>query len=481
VRDPDRHTIETTGHVAVASPGYAEELRARLRGELLLPTDPGYDPARHVYNGMIDKRPSAIARVADVADVIACVDCAREEGIALAVRGGGHNVAGLGTVDGGLVVDLGRIRGVHVDPRSATVRVGGGCVWGEVDHATHAFGLAVPNGVFSTTGVGGLTLGGGTGYLTRAFGLTIDNLLEAELVLADGRVVTASADANADLFWALRGGGGNFGVVTSFLFRAHPVTTVVGGSTFWPMELAEAALSGFQRLLSEAPVELGGFFAFACVPPVPAFPEELHGRNASGAVWCFNGPRDAFDRLVAPLLGEAEPLVHAVHEMPFPALQSMFDPLGPAGLQHYWRADYMPALSSDAIRAHARLGGTLPTRLSQVHLYPVTGAAGGVDPSATAYRHRDAVWSQTIIGTAAEPAGVAALRQWVGDYHAALHPYSVGAAYVNFLMEEGDERVRAAYGGNFDRLAGVKRRYDPGNLFQVNHNIPPGRPDELTG
>lgn len=452
---------------------FVASLSSTLRGSVTAPGDTGYDEARAVYNAMIDRRPGAIARVADVADVIACVNAARDAGVTLAVRGGGHNAGGLGVADGALVVDLGDLRGIRVDPEARTVRVEGGAVWGDVDHATHAFGLATPCGFISTTGVGGLTLGGGSGYLTRQHGLTIDNLLSADVVLADGRLVTANADQHTDLFWALRGGGGNFGIVTSFLFRAHPVSTVVGGPTFWSLDQTEAALTAFQDLMETAPEELGAFFAFVTVPPVPPFPEALHGRKVCGVVWCHNGNQASFDDLVGPLLKELPPLLHAPQDLPYPALQSFFDPLYPAGLQWYWRADFMGPLSAEAIRAHARHGATLPTAHSTVHLYPVNGAAARVGTDETAYRHRDAMWSQVIVGVDPDAAKAEELRSWTVGYYDALHPHSKGGAYVNFMMEEGADRVRASYGPNFPRLQQVKRRYDPENLFRVNQNIPP--------
>jgi FAD/FMN-containing dehydrogenase len=454
---------------------FVATLRGALRGEVLAPTDSGYEKACAVYNAMIQRRPAAIARVADVADVIACVKLARKSGMTLAVRGGGHNAGGLGTVEGGLVVDLGRLRGIRVDAQARTVRVEGGATWGDVDHATHPFGLAVPCGFIATTGVGGLTLGGGSGYLTRSAGLTIDNLLAADVVLADGRLVTASRDEHADLFWALRGGGGNFGIVTSFLFRGHPVSNVIGGPTFWALEQAEDALGRFQDLILTAPEELGGFFAFTVVPPVPPFPEALHGRKVSAVVWCFNGKQEAFDRIVKPLISAVPPLLHAPHELPFPALQSFFDPLYPPGLQWYWRADFMGKLGNEAIREHARRGATLPTPQSTMHLYPLNGAAARVGAGDTAYRHRDALWSQIIVGVDPSPAKADDLRKWTVGYHEALHPYSTGAAYVNFMMDEGSDRIRATYGANYERLQLVKRGYDPDNFFRVNQNIPPAR------
>lgn len=455
------------------SDAFVEALRTGLRGQVLTPPDDGYEEVRPVYNAMIQRRPGAIALVADAADVMACVDAAREHGVPVAVRGGGHNAAGLGSVDGGLVIDLGRLKGIRVDPRARTVRVEGGCVWGDVDHATHPFGLAVPCGFIAGTGVGGLTLGGGSGYLTRSAGLTIDNLLSADVVLADGRLVTASADDHPDLFWALKGGGGNFGIVTSFLFRAHPVKNVIGGPTMWAVDKAEDVLRGFQELIDGAPEELGGFFAFTAVPPVPPFPEELHGRTVAAVVWCYNGTQEGFDDLVGPFVEEVEPLLHGPHELPFPALQSFFDPLYPAGLQWYWRADFMPRLGDEAIREHTRHGANLVTPFSTMHLYPLNGAAQRVASDATAYRHRDARWSQVIVGVDPDPANAERLRDWTVAYYDALHPYSTGAAYVNFMMEEGQDRIRATYGDNYDRLAQIKRRYDPDNLFRVNQNIPP--------
>jgi FAD/FMN-containing dehydrogenase len=455
---------------------FAQSLRSALRGALLAPGDPGYEDARAVYNAMIQRRPAAIAQVADVADVIACVNAARDAGVLVAVRGGGHNAGGLGVVDDGLVIDLRRLRSIRVDPHARTVRVEGGATWGDVDHATHPFGLAVPCGFISTTGVGGLTLGGGSGYLTRSCGLTIDNLISADVILADGRLATASADENSDLFWALRGGGGNFGIVTSFLFRAHPVSIVVGGPTFWALEHSEEVLRRFQDLIASAPEALGGFFAFTTVPPTPPFPEALHGRKVAAVVWCYTGEKDAFDRIVEPFISAVPPLLHAPHDLPFPALQSFFDPLYPTGLQWYWRADFMGTLSDEAIREHARLGSTLPTPQSTMHLYPLNGAAARIGAGDTAYRHRQARWSQVIVGVDPDRAKAEELREWTVGYYDALHAHSIGAAYVNFMMDdEGADRIRMTYGENYARLAQIKRRYDPDNFFRVNQNIPPAR------
>lgn len=455
----------------------AEAARRELsgfRGRLIGPTDVGYDDARQVYNAMIDRRPALIARCADGDEVAAMVGFARRHDLLLAVRGGGHNGAGLGTCEGGVVLDLSLLREIDVDPVKRTVRVGGGCTWGEVDRATHEHGLATPSGAISTTGVGGLTLGGGLGHLTRKCGLAIDNLLAAEMVLASGERVRASADEHPDLYWAIRGGGGNFGVVTSFLFRLHEVDTVIAGPTFWPIEASAEVLSVYRELLPGAPRELNGFFAFATVPPAPPFPEELHLRKVCGVVWCHVGSEDEAAKAMAPLLGRLpEPLLHGVQPMPYPALQSAFDELYPPGDQWYWRADFVDEIPDEAVEIHARFGPEMPTMKSTMHLYPIDGAAHDVGSADTAWSYRDATWGAVFAGVDPDPANVEAIRRWSVDYHEALHPYSAGGAYVNMMMEEGEERVRASYRGNYDRLARIKAIYDPENVFRVNQNIQP--------
>ncbi|HZV50830.1 MAG TPA: FAD-binding oxidoreductase [Candidatus Dormibacteraeota bacterium] len=450
----------------------AEELGSRLRGGLLRPRDEGYESARKVYNGMIDRRPALIARCVDVADVIAAVRFAGERGLDLAVRGGGHNGAGLGTCEGGLVVDLSPMRGVVVDPASATAGVAGGCVLGDVDHATHPFGLALPMGFISTTGVGGLTLGGGIGHLTRRFGLTVDSLLGADVVLHDGALVHADEEHHPDLFWALRGGGGNFGVVTSFHFRLHPVSTVMAGPMLWEMDRATEAMAAYRDLMRDAPEEVNGFFAFLTVPPAPPFPEHLWLRPMCGVVWCCADGAAATDRMLGRAR-ELAPVLDGVQRMPLPVLQSAFDPLYPPGLQWYWRADFANELGDEAIRRHVEQAADLPTPLSTMHLYPIDGAAHRVGPEDTAFRFRDARFAEVIVGVDPDPAEAERIRSWTVRYWEALHPFSAGGAYVNFLMDEGEDRVRATYGANYPRLAAIKRRYDPGNLFHVNQNIRP--------
>ncbi len=443
-------------------------------GRLIGPDDAEYDEARSVHNAMIDKRPALIARPATPDEVARMVAFARDNDLLLAIRGGGHNGAGLGTVDDGVVIDLSLLKDIEVDPQARTVRAGGGCTWGEVDSATNEQGLATPSGIVSTTGVGGLTLGGGIGHLSRKHGLAIDNLLEADVVLASGERVRASADENPDLFWALRGGGGNFGVVTSFLFRLHEVGTVIGGPTFWPAELGAEVLSAYREFLPTAPRELNGFFVFTVVPPAPPFPEAIHLRNVCGVVWCHIGDEAGAAKAMAPLLEKLpEPLLHGVGAMPHSALQRAFDGLYPPGDQWYWRADFVEKIPDEAIEIHARFGAALPTMKSTMHLYPIDGAVHDVQSGDTAWGYRNATWGSVFAGVDPDPANAELVSRWSIDYFEALHPYSAGGGYVNMMMDEGQDRVRAAYGGNYDRLARIKATYDPENLFRVNQNVRP--------
>jgi FAD/FMN-containing dehydrogenase len=451
-----------------------EQFKAGLRGDLIQPEDEGYEEARKVYNAMIDKRPRMIVRCSDVADVISCVNFARENEVLLAVRGGGHNGGGLGIVDDGLVIDLSAMRGVRVDPQERTVRVEGGARWGDVDHATHAFGLAVPTGIISTTGVAGLTLGGGHGYLARKYGLTIDNLLEADVVLADGRLVKASEEENEDLFWAIRGGGGNFGVVTSFLFRGIPVSTVYAGPMLWELDRAEEIMRWFREFSLQAPEELYGFFMFFEVPPAPPFPEHLHNKTMCAVVWCYCGALESAEEAFRPIREEVGPAAFEfLGPMPLPVLNSLFDPLVPPGLQWYWRGDFVNELSDEAVALHVRHGSELPTPLSLMHFYPIDGAVHRVGKNDTAFSHREANWSAVYAGVDPDPANAERITEWTKDYWAALHPYSAGGAYVNFMMDEGQERIKATYRENFERLVAIKNEYDPTNLFRVNQNIRP--------
>jgi FAD/FMN-containing dehydrogenase len=450
-----------------------QDLRSRLRGELLQPGDAGYEQARQVYNGMIDRRPALIARCVDVADVVHAVNFAREHHLTLAVRGGGHSGPGLGTCDDGLVIDLSRMKGIRVDPTNRTVRVEGGCVWGDVDHATHPFGLATPSGFISSTGVGGLTLGGGIGYLSRAHGLTLDNLLGVDMVLADGSFVSADAEQHADLFWAVRGGGGNFGVVTSFLFRLHPISTVYGGPMLWPMEMAQDLLKWWRDFILTAPENINGWFAFITVPPVAPFPEQYHLTKMCALVWCYTGPLDQAGDAFKAIRAFGPPAVDFAGPIPWPVLQGMFDALYPAGLQWYWKADFFKDLSDAAIALHAKYGAQLPTMHSTMHIYPINGAVQQVGRNETAFSFRDANFAEVIVGVDPDPANNGRMIQWAKDYWLALHPHSAGGAYVNMIMDEGEDNVKAAYRDNYARLAQIKAAYDPTNLFHTNQNIKP--------
>ena len=453
-------------------------LQSDLKGRVLTPADAGYDESRAVYNAMIDRRPSAIAVCATIADVVACVRFAAASGLEVAVRGGGHNAGGLGVWDDALVIDLSGLRDVSVDTANRTVQVGGGCTWSEVDAATGAHGMATPSGFLSSTGVGGLTLGGGIGYLTRRFGLTIDNLVSAEVVLADGSVVTASTQSQPDLFWALRGGGGNFGVVTSFRFACHEIGdngTIIGGPVLYDFDDTADVMRWYRELLPALPEELNGWIGLITIPPAPPFPEELWGRKSCAIVWCYTGDHANAEEVLAPIREFGTPLMVGLHEMPFSALQSAFDPLYPAGLQWYWRADFFREISDAAIDVHERFGAQLPTGHSAMHLYPIDGAAARVADNATAFAYRDGGWAGVIVGVDPDPLNAKVITDWAKQYWEALHPTSAGGAYVNFLMDEGEDRVRASYLGNYDRLAEVKSRVDPDNLFHINQNIKPAR------
>lgn len=443
----------------------------QLRGKIVMPSDADYDNTRKVYNGMINKHPGMIVKCVDVADVIASVNFGRENNLLVAVRGGGHNGGGLGLCDDGMVIDLSGIKFVRVDIANKTVRVGGGNVWGEVDHATHPFGLAVPAGFISTTGVGGLTLGGGVGYLSRKHGLTIDNLLEADMVLADGTFVTVSAEQNSDLFWAIRGGGGNFGIVTSFKFQAHDVKTVFGGPTLWPIEKTEEIMEWYDEFINNAPDELNGFIATMIIPGAP-FPESLHNKQFCGIVWCYSGDMDKAEEAFKPILAK-NPIFQHVGEMPYPSMQTLFDGMMPPGLQWYWRADFFDVLGPEIRKGCLNFGSNIPTPLSQMHLYPISGAASRVGKEETPWAYRDAKYAGVIVGVDPDPANADEITKWCKDYFDALHPYSSGGAYSNFLMDEGQERVKKSYKHNYERLAQIKKKYDPDNFFEVNQNIKP--------
>jgi FAD/FMN-containing dehydrogenase len=450
-----------------------EQLRERVRGAVIAPDDEGYDDARAVYNAMIDKRPAAVVRPVNAGDVIAAVDHAREGGLDVAIRGGGHSVPGFGTCDDGIVIDLSHMRGTRVDPMARTARAEGGATWGDFNAATHAFGLATTGGIISTTGVAGLTLGGGIGYLARGLGLSIDNLISADVVTADGRFLVASEREHEDLFWALRGGGGNFGVVTALEFRLHPVRDIYGGPVFFDLSDAGDLLRWYRDFIAEAPEEFGGFPAYQIAPPLPFIPEERHGDTLIAFVACWAGAIEQGEAMLKPLREVAPIVAELVGPMPYPALNAAFDGLVPPGLQHYWKANFVKELTDDMIDAHLRHGPEVPVVNSTVHIYPINGASQRVGPSDTAFAHREASFATVIAGMWPDPAQNEANIAWVRDYYAATAPLSEAGGYINFMAADDQERIRANYGPNYDRLVEVKGRYDPDNLFHLNQNIAP--------
>lgn len=450
-----------------------EAFTNQLRGEVVTKQDKKYDEARAIYNAMIDKKPALIVYCSNVADVLSCVNFARRHNTLTAIRGGGHNGPGLALADGGMVIDLSRMNGIRVNPEDKTVRAEAGCTWGDVDHATHAFGLAAVSGIISTTGVAGLTLGGGHGYLSRKYGLTIDNLLEADVVLADGTYVTASEDHHADLFWAIRGGGGNFGVVTSFKFRIHPVDTVVAGPMFWPVDQTEKIMRWYRDWLPGVPEDVYAFFVTAEVPGDP-FPPEIHGEKVCGLMWCIIDSHNEAESFLKTAREVEKPLFEHVGPMSYPMLQSMFDGLYPTGMQWYWKGDFIRELTNEAISEHLKYA-EVPTTQSTMHLYPINGAVHEKSPDDMAWNHRDVNWSMVIAGVSPDIDDTKKMTAWARNYWEAIHPHSAGAAYLNFMMEEGDERIRATYGDNYERLQEIKARYDPENLFRVNQNIKPAQ------
>ena len=449
-----------------------------LRGALIGRAHPDYNEARKLHNGMIDKHPLLIARCADVADVITAVNFGRDNKLPVAIRGGGHNGPGLGSVDDGLVIDLSMMKGVRVDPARRTVRAGPGCVTGDLDHAAHPFGLAVPFGIISTTGIAGLTLSGGHGYLTRQYGLTVDNLLEADVVLADGRFVTASESENADLLWALRGGGGNFGVVTSFLYQAHPANMLTAGPIVWELKDAATVMRWYREFqASSPPDEFFVFLGLQGIAPGEPFPREHWGKNVCVLLVAHNGTAAEGERAVNALRAALPaPIIDWISPMPYPVLQSLFDGLFPKGQQIYWKGDFVKTLPDAAIDAHMAEAAKLPSPLSAMHLYPIDGAVHRRASNATAWNCRDATWSMVIVAVDPDPdpSKAPALKRWGRDYWQAVHRFDLEGAYPNFMMDdEGEARLKASYGENYARLAALKAKFDPENLFHVNHNIRP--------
>ena len=450
-----------------------DSLKAKLKGRIILPQDPDYDETRQIYNAMIDKHPGIIIKCKDVDDVIQAVNFAREKELEVSIRSGGHNGAGLALCEDGLVIDLSEMKDIQIDPDQRTAVVQTGCTLADVDKATHEHGLALPSGIIGTTGIGGITLGGGMGYLSRKGGLTIDNLLEANIVLATGELVTADESSHADLFWALRGGGGNFGVVVSLTFKLLPIKNVYAGPMFWPVEQAEEAMKFYDEITKNASNDLYGFFAFLIVPPGDPFPEHLHMQRVCGVVWCYTGPLDKAEEVFKPIREFGPPILDFVGEMPMPALNSLFDALYPPGLQWYWKSHYLNELTDECIQENIKHGSNTPSVHSTMHLYPIDGLVHEVSPEDTAWVNRGARWSQVIVGVDPDPANTDKITAWCRDYYEGMIPFASGGAYVNFMMEEGQDRIKASYGSNYGRLVEIKTKYDPNNFFHVNQNISP--------
>ena len=451
-----------------------DELKQKVAGKVILPQDSNFDEARTVYNGMIDKRPAIILQCANEKDVVTGIKFAKANNLEVAIKSGGHHGAGLGLCDNGFVIDLSNFKKIEIDAEKQTAVVEPGNTLSEVDAATHEYGLALPSGIIGTTGIGGITLGGGVGYHSRKGGLTIDNLLEARVVLSSGEIVTANENTNPDLFWALRGGGGNFGIVVSFTFNLIPSKMVYAGPMFWPLEQAAEAMKFYDQLTLNASNDLYGFFAFLVVPAGDPFPEHLHNKRVCGVVWNYTGPMDKAEEVFKPIREFGPPILDFVSEIPVPALNTMFDALYPPGLQWYWKAHYINEFSDGCIDTSIKFGELLPTMHSTTHFYPIDGKVHDLKNEDTAWANRDSRWAQVIVGVDPDPANAEKITKWCRDYYDAMIPYASNkGGYINFIMDEGEDKVKASYGSNYTKLVEVKTKYDPENFFHVNQNIKP--------
>ncbi len=449
-----------------------EAFRADFAGPVSVPGDSDYDEVRRVWSGTIDRRPALVARCTGVADVMRAVDFARTQHVLTAIRGGAHNVAGTGTCDGGLVIDLSPMKGIRVDPAARRVRAQPGVVWRELDRETQAFGLAVTGGLVSTTGIAGFTLGGGIGWLVRRCGMTCDNLIAADVVTADGQLVVANEMENTELLWGLRGGGGNFGVVTSLEYALHPVGPVIGGLVIYSAADARTVLSKYRTLVAGAPDELSTVVSLLSIPPVPFVPPDSHGKPAIAVLVCWSGPIPEGEAVVAPYRSLAQPIADVIGPMPYTAQQTMLDPLWPKGTLTYWRSGFLPELSDGAV--DTLLDRAWPNGLTEIHLHHLGGAVARYGDDHAAYRNREAAFAYNLLARWADPAEDTSCRAWARSAHEAMERFGTGAAYLNFLPAEDEEPVRATFGADaYARLVALKDRYDPGNLFRLNHNIRP--------
>jgi FAD/FMN-containing dehydrogenase len=461
----DQQTTTTGGAETILPATAIAQLKGQLRGELLCPGDADYDSARAIHNGMIDRHPALIVRCAGVADVITAVTFARRHHLVVAVRGGGHGVPGFAVCDGGMMIDLSRMKSVRVDPVARTARAEGGCTWGDFDHETQAFGLATTGGIARPTGIAGLTLGGGHGYLMRTYGLACDNLLSVDVVTADGQVRTASATEHADLFWAVRGGGGNFGVVTAFEYQLYPVGELLGGLLLYPIAHAKAVFQCYRDLPRTAPEALGSLCNLATLPD---------GTPAAAVLIAYNGALDDGERLLHPLRTCAPLLADQVGPLPYLALQSIVENFNPPGLRNYWKSNYLRELSDAAIDVMIAHYASVPAPHTHVVVEHLGGAVSRVRDEAMAVAHREALYNFLLVGMWADAAQDTQVIGWVRELWGALQPFSSGGLYVNYEAEHDRGRVQAAYSpAKYARLAAVKATYDPTNLFRLNQNIPP--------
>jgi FAD/FMN-containing dehydrogenase len=463
-----------TGKDATYAGADVETLRTSLRGIVITPADSSYDEARSVWNGMIDRRPALIVKCNGTADVIACVNYARDQNLPVAVRGGGHNVGGSAVCDGGLVIDLSPMRNVRVDPERRVARVGGGATLGDIDHETQAFGLATPAGVVSETGIGGLSLHGGMGFLMRRHGLASDNILSADVVTADGKLIVADQNNNADLLWALRGGGGNFGVVTSFEFQLHSVgPTVWIAMVMYPVAAAQQVLQYFRDFPNTAPDELSGITVLWTAPTEDPIPEEHRGKPIIAVLYCYTGDFDKGEEVLRPLRSLATPVVDLSGPMPFVEAQRIFDPDYPRGRRYYWKSTYLRDLSDEVINLLTTYETTRPSPINSIDLWMLGGAMGRVAPESTAFYRRDAPFLVGIEANWDDPAMDEANIAWVRDFYRDAQQFSPGGVYLNFagFAEEGEALMQASYGGNYERLREIKAKFDPENFFRSNLNI----------
>ena len=455
-----------------------EPLKNSFSGEIVYRGHSNYDEARSVYNANIDKNPEGVLFCKNEGDVISAVNFARDAGVTIAVRCQGHNGSGYSTCNDGVVIDLSGISYTRVDNQANTIRVGAGCKWSDVDNATACFGKAVSSGVVSSTGVSGLTLGGGHGYIARGYGLAIDNVIEVDIVLADGSYITASEEKNSDIFWGIRGGGGNFGIVTSFLFKMAPVQDVFCGLMAWDLKDINKTFKWYDKLMKTARNDIYGFYAVQTIPPVAPFPEELHLKKFCGIMWCYYGPKEEFDEAWAPIKAfcdETPPMMDGTHWGTLRELNAAFNELYPSGEQWYWKGDYFNKITDEVVETHLANIQDVPTWKSAMHLYPVNGVCHDVPSDATAWNDRTSSYSMVIVGVSPNAADFENIKSWAKRYWSDLNPHSSQTgSYVNWMMTDEDHgRVKAAYGANYERLVNLKKKYDPGNVFHMNHNIVP--------